>query len=57
GAADIRYLIKYGDTPTVIFGPGLTEQMHAANEWANLDDLITAVKVLALTILQWCGWE
>ncbi|HDL65289.1 MAG TPA: ArgE/DapE family deacylase, partial [Proteobacteria bacterium] len=27
GAADIRYLIKYGDTPTVIFGPGLTEQM------------------------------
>ena len=57
GAADTRYLIKYGDTPTVIFGPGLTEQMHAANEWAVLDDLITAVKVLALTILQWCGWE
>ena len=57
GAADIRYLIKYGDTPTVIFGPGLTEQMHAANEWARLDDLITAVKVLALTIIQWCGWE
>lgn len=57
GAADTRYLIKYGDTPTVIFGPGLTEQMHAANEWAGVDDLITAVKVLALTILQWCGWE
>ena len=55
GAADIRYLIKYGQTPTVIFGPGLTEQMHANNEYVNIDDLITATKVLALTIIDWCG--
>lgn len=32
GAADTRYLIRYGDTPTVIFGPGRTEQMHSADE-------------------------
>ncbi len=57
GAADIRYLIKYGDTPTVIFGPGLTEQMHATNEWVDTDDVIHATKVLALTIMDWCGWE
>lgn len=55
GAADIRFLNKYGKTPTVIFGPGLTEQMHATNEWVRIDDLITATKVLALTILDWCG--
>jgi len=55
GAADIRYLIKYGDTPTVIFGPGLTEQMHATDEWVNIDDVITATKTLSLTILEWCG--
>ena len=54
GASDIRYLIKYGQTPTVIFGPGLTEQMHANNEYVNIDDLITATKVLALTIIDWC---
>ncbi len=55
GAADTRYLIKYGNTPTVIFGPGLTEQMHATNEWVNIDDVITATKILALTIMEWCG--
>ena len=54
GAADIRYLIKYGDTPTVIFGPGMTEQMHANNEWANIEDLIQATKILSQTILEWC---
>ncbi len=57
GAADTRYLIKYGSTPTVIFGPGLTEQMHATNEMANIKDLITATKILALTMMEWCGYE
>lgn len=55
GAADTRHLNKYGQTPTVIFGPGLTEQMHASNEWVGIDDLIMATKVLASTALSWCG--
>ena len=54
GAADIRFLNRYGGTPTVIFGPGRTEQMHANNEWVAVNDLIQATKILALTILQWC---
>jgi acetylornithine deacetylase len=57
GAADTRYLIKYGNTPTVIFGPGLTEQMHSTNEYMVIDDLIAAIKILAATILEWCGFE
>jgi acetylornithine deacetylase len=55
GAADTRYLIKYGQTPTVIFGPGPTEQMHATNEWVGIDDLMAATKVMALSIMDWCG--
>ena len=55
GAADIRFLNRYGETPTVIFGPGPTDQMHATNEYARIDDLITATKIYALTILEWCG--
>ena len=55
GAADTRHLIKYGNTPTVIFGPGLTSQMHATDEWVNLDDLIVATKTIALSIVDWCG--
>lgn len=54
GAADIRFMNQYGDTPTVIFGPGMTEQMHANNEWVNAEDLINSTKVLACTILEWC---
>jgi len=54
GAADTRFLNKYGDTPSVIFGPGLTEQMHATNEYVKIEDLMLATKVLALTILDWC---
>lgn len=54
GAADIRHLNQYGGTPTVIFGPGLTEQMHANNEWCRVDDYVDAVKILADTIVEWC---
>jgi len=56
GAADTRFLINYGDTPTVIFGPGTISQMHADNEWVSVDNLINSVKILALTILEWCGY-
>jgi acetylornithine deacetylase len=56
GAADSRFLIKYGNTPTVIFGPGTIAQMHADDEWVKLEDVITTTKVLALAILDWCGY-
>ena len=55
GAADIRHLNQYGHTPTVIFGPGLTEQMHANNEWVYQRDYLNAVRILAHTIVAWCG--
>jgi acetylornithine deacetylase len=55
GAADTRFLVKYGQTPTVIFGPGRTAQMHATDEWVSIEDVVTAVKTLALTIVDWCG--
>ncbi|MEM3598012.1 MAG: ArgE/DapE family deacylase [Candidatus Hadarchaeum sp.] len=54
GAADTRFLIKYGMTPTVIFGPGKTAQMHATDEWVSIEDVITAVKTIALTMADWC---
>ena len=55
GAADTRFLIRHGDTPTVIFGPGVTAQMHATNEWLPLDNLVIATKTLALAIHDWCA--
>lgn len=55
GAADIRHMNMYGDTPTVIFGPGRTEQMHANNEWVSVQDYLDSIRILAGTILDWCG--
>lgn len=54
GAADIRHLIRYADTPTVIFGPGATEQMHANNEWVSVQDYLDSIRILAHTIIDWC---
>lgn len=54
GAADTRFLIRHGETPTVIFGPGVTAQMHATNEWLPLENLLIATKTLALAIHDWC---
>jgi acetylornithine deacetylase len=55
GASDTRFLIRHGGTPTVIFGPGTTSQMHAMNEHVPVENLLIATKVLALAIAEWCG--
>ena len=55
GAADTRFLNEYGETPTVIFGPGSTSVMHSNDEYVSIEDYITAIKVMALCIYDWCG--
>jgi acetylornithine deacetylase len=55
GAADTRFLNLYGHTPTVIFGPGSTAVMHSDDEYVSIDDYLTAIKVVALSICDWCG--
>lgn len=55
GAADTRFLNQYAATPTVIFGPGSTAVMHANDEYVSIDDYMTAIKVMALCIMDWCG--
>src|SRR5262245_28088218 len=57
GAADTRFLNSFGNTPTVIFGPGSTAVMHANDEYVSIDDYITSIKVMALSIHDWCGVE
>ncbi|HEX9905641.1 MAG TPA: M20/M25/M40 family metallo-hydrolase, partial [Propylenella sp.] len=57
GAADTRFLNLYAATPTVIFGPGSTALMHATDEYVSIDDYMTAIKVMALSICDWCQTE
>jgi acetylornithine deacetylase len=55
GGADTRFLVPDGGIPTVIFGPGITPMMHAMNEYVPVENLITATKVMALAIQEWCN--
>ena len=55
GAADTRFLNLYGNTPTVIFGPGSTAVMHSDDEYVSIDDYLAAIKVMALSIYDWCN--
>jgi acetylornithine deacetylase len=57
GAADTRFLNQYANTPTVIFGPGSTAVMHSNDEYVSIADYITSIKVMALSICDWCGVE
>jgi acetylornithine deacetylase len=47
-------LSNIGNTPVVVFGPGVTETAHDANEHIVLEDMFTASEIIALTLLKWC---
>lgn len=47
-------LSTVGNTPVVVFGPGITETAHDANEHINLEDMFAASEIIALTLLKWC---
>jgi acetylornithine deacetylase len=41
--------------PTIDFGPGTPRVAHQNNESLQEEELIKATKIIALTILNWCG--
>lgn len=48
-------LSKVGNTPVVVFGPGVTEAAHDVNEFISLEEVFDAAEIIALAILEWCG--
>lgn len=53
-ATDAGVLIRYGNTPSVIYGPGKGNMAHQTNEYVCIDDIINSIKVLAKSIIDWC---
>jgi acetylornithine deacetylase len=51
---DARLFNLYFDTPATCYGP-LGGNLHAPDEWVDLDSLRTTTKVLASTAMDWCG--
>lgn len=52
---DMRHLMLYGNTPTVIVGPGDDHLAHTANESVAVANVVAAAKFYALLALEWCG--
>lgn len=50
-------LSTIGDTPVIVFGPGITEVAHDTNEHIVLDDVFEAAEIIAGVLLDWCGVE
>ena len=51
---DLCWLAEAG-IPGVVYGPGSIEQAHTAGEFIDLEEVAVATRVLAETIVEWCG--
>lgn len=47
-------LTQVANTPTIVFGPGITELAHFPNEAIELEKIFQAAKIIAATIVDWC---
>jgi acetylornithine deacetylase len=54
--ADIAWLAEAG-IPCTLFGPGGASSAHSSEERIEIDQLILGTKMLALTMIAWCGYE
>ncbi len=52
---DMRLLMNIGGIPTVTYGAGHTDNVHCADEWIDIDDLLLAVETIAVAAVEWCG--
>lgn len=53
-ASELAWYAERG-IPGVIFGPGRIAQAHGPDEYVEVEQLVTACKVMALTATAWCG--
>lgn len=50
-------LAQLGDTPGIVFGPGMTNLAHFPNESIEIEKIFEAAKIITATIIDWCGIE
>jgi acetylornithine deacetylase len=53
--SDLRLFTNHAGVPAVLYGPGNVAHAHTINEFIEVEDVITAAKVLALTVDTWCA--
>jgi acetylornithine deacetylase len=55
--SDMRLFTNHAKIAATHYGPGDVGVAHAVNEFVPLDEVVTATKVIANLITQWCGGE
>jgi acetylornithine deacetylase len=53
--ADMRHFIAFGGMPCIMYGAGDIKLAHAPDEYLEVEELFTAIKVVALALTEWCG--
>jgi acetylornithine deacetylase len=53
--SDLRLFTNHGKIPAVLYGPGSVANAHTVDEYVDLEEVISATKVLALIVATWCG--
>lgn len=53
---DMNQLVLEAGIPSVMFGPGSVRVSHHYDEFVEVSQVIDCTKVLAMTILDWCGY-
>lgn len=54
GTTDVRFFNLYHGIPATCYGP-TGGNLHAPDEWVDLESVKGVTKVLALTAMDWCG--
>ena len=57
GGADNGSYARFLNIPAILYGPGEISVGHQANEYIEIDKMMDATKVIASTILDWCGYS
>jgi len=58
GSDDQKFVVQQaGIDECIIYGPGLLEQAHQTDEYVPVEDVITSVKVMALSAMELLGYE
>ena len=55
--SDLRLFTNHAHMPAVLYGPGDVAHAHAVDEFIEIDEILTACRVVASTIASWCGCE
>ncbi|HSB73841.1 MAG TPA: ArgE/DapE family deacylase [Candidatus Methylomirabilis sp.] len=52
---DLPHLRNHAGIPSVVFGPGNLIVAHGSNEHVEIAEVVSAAKIVAAAVLQWCG--